>query len=176
VFLHGAADLYEWIVLLALAHYADENGKAFPTIPQLAKRCHMSERKVQSCLQSLKKQNLLRIQYRANTSNSYYLNLKELECGAPYTLVNGTEIALNTTKNTTSNTNNTNGNHGSAPNAPDELNSPYGPDCWNLGCGKPARQGKRSCSDICEERMQETEKSIEKWGKEDYLGDYWKDK
>ena len=56
------SDIYEVVVLLALADHADDDGRCLPSIARIARRARCSERKAQAVIQGLAKRGLPRIQ------------------------------------------------------------------------------------------------------------------
>lgn len=65
------------LVLLALADNADEaTGISWPSIAYLCTKTRMDERRVQRCLQRLKRDGLVRIESRPGHSNRYHLTLR----------------------------------------------------------------------------------------------------
>lgn len=51
----------ELLMLLAIADFADEEGRAFPSIPTLARRCRMGERNAMYLLKALQERGELRV-------------------------------------------------------------------------------------------------------------------
>lgn len=52
------------LLLLAIADFADDDGKAFPSLETLSKKIRMSERNTQYLLRTLEKEGALKIEYR----------------------------------------------------------------------------------------------------------------
>jgi len=71
--------IYEKMIYIVIARYVDKEDKAFPSIPTIAKKGSMSERQVQTIINSLVKKGLLKKESRINkynkskTSNLYTL-------------------------------------------------------------------------------------------------------
>ena len=61
------------MVLLALADFADDSGKAWPSINAIAKRCAISARSVNRCIAELEANGHLERERRFNNSNMYKL-------------------------------------------------------------------------------------------------------
>jgi predicted transcriptional regulator len=71
--------IYEKMIYIVIARYVDKEDKAFPSVPTIAKKGSMSERQVQTIINSLVKKGLLKKESRINkynkskTSNLYTL-------------------------------------------------------------------------------------------------------
>jgi Helix-turn-helix domain len=65
VWKHSQAYGGDILILLAIANYADENGRAYPSIPTLAQRGRMSERNAQYCIQHLEALGELKVERNA---------------------------------------------------------------------------------------------------------------
>jgi DNA-binding transcriptional ArsR family regulator len=76
-------------VLMAIADYADEHGKAYPSVARLAEDTELSDRSVQRALKDLEEAGLLRIEHPDGSNpyhaNSYFLALSRapVEADAP---------------------------------------------------------------------------------------------
>lgn len=69
----------ETLMLLALADYADQDGKCWPSKETLARRSRVSKRTVDKYLKILSENNWLRIESKGGRkSNNYYLNLDKI--------------------------------------------------------------------------------------------------
>jgi len=72
-------NIYEKMIYIVIARYVDKEDKAFPSVPTIAKRGSMSERQVQTIINSLVKKGLIKKELRINkhnkskTSNLYTL-------------------------------------------------------------------------------------------------------
>ena len=70
---------YEKMIYIVIARYVDKEDKAFPSVPTIAKKGSMSERQVQTIINSLVKKGLIKKESRINkynkskTSNLYTL-------------------------------------------------------------------------------------------------------
>ena len=60
-------------VLVSLADQANDRGACWPSIPQIAIRCGMSERSVSRHLQSLESQNIIRREFVAGRGTKIWL-------------------------------------------------------------------------------------------------------
>ena len=71
--------IYEKMIYIVIARYVDKEDKAFPSVPTIAKKGSMSERQVQTIINSLVKKDLIKKEPRINkynkskTSNLYTL-------------------------------------------------------------------------------------------------------
>jgi len=71
--------IYEKMIYIVIARYVDKEDKAFPSVPTIAKKSSMSERQVQTIINSLVKKGLIKREPRINkynkskTSNLYTL-------------------------------------------------------------------------------------------------------
>ena len=69
----------ETLMMLALADYADQNGKCWPSKETLARRSRVSKRTVDKYLKILAENNWLKIESNGGRkSNNYYLNLEKI--------------------------------------------------------------------------------------------------
>lgn len=76
---HGPADSTQRFVLLALADNAsDDGGNAYPSIPEMARKCALSERTVIRAIDALVKSGYLIRRRRRDTSNMYQIVLASL--------------------------------------------------------------------------------------------------
>jgi ssDNA-binding Zn-finger/Zn-ribbon topoisomerase 1 len=72
-------NIYEKMIYIVIARYVDKEDKAFPSVPTIAKKGSMSERQVQTIINSLVKKGLIKKELRINkynkskTSNLYTL-------------------------------------------------------------------------------------------------------
>ena len=72
-------NIYEKMIYIVIARYVDKEDKAFPSVPTIAKKSSMSERQVQTIINSLVKKGLIKREPRINkynkskTSNLYTL-------------------------------------------------------------------------------------------------------
>lgn len=64
VFEHSKSLFGDLLTLLAIAYYADDNGKAWPSVKTIAERVRLSERQVQYSIASLVKAGELRVDHR----------------------------------------------------------------------------------------------------------------
>lgn len=72
-------------VLLTIATYADGEGRAFPSVPTIARHCRADERDVRRALSTLKAAEVLQIVARKGTANVYQLATLPLgETPSPY--------------------------------------------------------------------------------------------
>ena len=71
--------IYEKMIYIVIARYVDKEDKAFPSVPTISKKGSMSERQVQTIINSLVKKGLIKKEPRINkynkskTSNLYTL-------------------------------------------------------------------------------------------------------
>jgi len=71
--------IYEKMIYIVIARYVDKEDRAFPSVPTIAKKGSMSERQVQTIINSLVKKGLIKKESRVNrynkskTSNLYTL-------------------------------------------------------------------------------------------------------
>ncbi|MBE3093191.1 MAG: helix-turn-helix domain-containing protein [Chloroflexi bacterium] len=82
---------YEKMIYIVIARYVDKEDKAFPSVPTIAKKGSMSERQVQTIINSLVKKGLIKKEPRINkynkskTSNLYtLLSIKKSQSGKDY--------------------------------------------------------------------------------------------
>lgn len=68
----------ERFTLLALADRADEDGKCWPSIPTLARKCCTGESTIRRHLAALKRQDVVTAEHRWNNSSMYTINLPRL--------------------------------------------------------------------------------------------------
>jgi hypothetical protein len=75
----------ELLMLLAIADFADDEGRAFPSVPTLARKCRMGERNAMYVLKSLQEQGQLRVHKGAGRrgTNLYQLVFPETQPAAP---------------------------------------------------------------------------------------------
>jgi hypothetical protein len=64
VFEHSKSLFGDLLTLLAIAYYADDNGKAWPSVKTIAERIHLSERQVQYSIAALVKAGELSVEHR----------------------------------------------------------------------------------------------------------------
>lgn len=71
----------ELLMLLAIADFADDDGRAYPAVPTLARKCRMSPRNVNHLLPRLTSSGELVIKagQGPNRTNLYHINLNALE-------------------------------------------------------------------------------------------------
>jgi hypothetical protein len=158
VFRNGALDAYEKLVLLALADYADENGKSWPSIAALAKKCSMCERNVQYSLNELKSKGLIRVEYVSGGRSYYYINFDMGASTAPVhdmhpsTTCTGANQNIVIRKEPSFNPSiDTSMTDKGASHAPRIKKVTNGKSCGVPGCSRPPREGERYCSDSCKE-------------------------
>lgn len=101
------------VVLLAIADWADDDGKAYPSVPTIANKCEMSERSVQRHIRTAEAKGWLKIQQRWNESSLYTLALRgdnltgvtnEAEGGDSGVTTPVTEVSPYTSEDTSVNT------------------------------------------------------------------------
>lgn len=68
----------ERLTLLALADRADEEGRCWPSVPTLAKKCRLGESTVRRHLTALADMGVLRVVHRMNCSSVYTIDLARL--------------------------------------------------------------------------------------------------
>ncbi|WP_363320931.1 helix-turn-helix domain-containing protein [Ramlibacter sp.] len=75
----------ELLMLLAIADYADDQGRAFPSIPTLARKCRTGERNAMYLLKGLQERGELRAHRGAgrNGTNLYQIVLPEADTAPP---------------------------------------------------------------------------------------------
>ena len=61
--------IYEKMIYIVIARYVDKEDKAFPSVPTIAKKGSMSERQVQTIINSLVKKSLIKKESRINKDN-----------------------------------------------------------------------------------------------------------
>ena len=61
--------IYEKMIYIVIARYVDKEDKAFPSVPTIAKKGSMSERQVQTIINSLVKKGLIKKESRINKDN-----------------------------------------------------------------------------------------------------------
>ena len=61
--------IYEKMIYIVIARYVDKEDRAFPSIPTIAKKGSMSERQVQTIINSLVKKGLMKKESRLNKDN-----------------------------------------------------------------------------------------------------------
>ena len=61
--------IYEKMIYIVIARYVDKEDKAFPSVPTIAKKGSMSERQVQTIINSLVKKGLIKKESRINKYN-----------------------------------------------------------------------------------------------------------
>ena len=62
-------NIYKKMIYIVIARFVDKEDKAFPSIPTIAKKGSMSERQVQTIINSLVKKGLLKKELRINKDN-----------------------------------------------------------------------------------------------------------
>jgi hypothetical protein len=62
-------NIYEKMIYIVIARYVDKEDKAFPSVPTIAKKGSMSERQVQTIINSLVKKGFIKKELRVNTYN-----------------------------------------------------------------------------------------------------------
>tara|TARA_Y100001973_G_C5130052_1_gene297246 strand:+ start:617 stop:865 length:249 start_codon:yes stop_codon:yes gene_type:complete len=65
----------EKLVLLALAHYADDNGQCWPSLDKLGKDTGLHPKSVSRCIRRLKKRKLIQTKRRMNSSSVILLKI-----------------------------------------------------------------------------------------------------
>ena len=65
----------EKLVLLALAHYADDNGQCWPSLDKLGKDTGLHPKSVSRCIRRLKKRKLIETKRRMNSSSIVLLKI-----------------------------------------------------------------------------------------------------
>ena len=65
----------EKLVLLALAHYADDNGQCWPSLDKLGKDTGLHPKSVSRCIRRLKKRKLIETKRRMNSSSVILLKI-----------------------------------------------------------------------------------------------------
>lgn len=77
---HSQARESALLVMLAIADFADDGGRAFPSIPSIAKKARLSERGVRYVIRSLQDAGELAVEEHRgrNHSNVYQINLHQL--------------------------------------------------------------------------------------------------
>ncbi len=63
------------LVLLALAHYADDNGQCWPSLDKLGKDTGLHPKSVSRCIRRLKKRKLIETKRRMNSSSIVLLKI-----------------------------------------------------------------------------------------------------
>jgi DNA-binding MarR family transcriptional regulator len=63
------------LVLLALAHYADDNGQCWPSLDKLGKDTGLHPKSVSRCIRRLKKRKLIETKRRMNSSSVILLKI-----------------------------------------------------------------------------------------------------
>lgn len=63
------------LVLLALAHYADDNGQCWPSLDKLGKDTGLHPKSVSRCIRRLKKRKLIETKRRMNSSSIILLKI-----------------------------------------------------------------------------------------------------
>ena len=63
--------IYEKMIYIVIARYVDKEDKAFPSVPTIAKQGSMSERQVQTIINSLVKKGLLKKESRIKFIRKY---------------------------------------------------------------------------------------------------------
>jgi hypothetical protein len=68
----------ERFTLLALADRADEDGKCWPSVPTLARKCRTGESTIRRHIKALTALGVLRVKHRMNDSSMYQIVLARL--------------------------------------------------------------------------------------------------